>query len=687
MSALDELCVNTLRFLAVDAVEKAMSGHPGLPMGAAPMGYVLWTRHRVHNPADPTWFDRDRFVLSAGHGSMLLYGLLHLTGYDLPLDELQRFRQWGSRTPGHPERNLTPGIEVTTGPLGQGFGNAVGEAIAEAHLGARFNRPGLEVIRHFTYGLLSDGDLMEGVSSEAASLAGHLQLGRLILLYDDNQISLGASTRLTFTEDPVRRFEAYGWHALTVSDGNDLAAIDAAIGAAKAETSRPSLIRVRTHIGYGAPHKQDTHEAHGSPLGAEEVREAKKRLGWPLEPTFLVPEEARAVFLEAKERGARAEAEWKQRLAAYRREDPDLGAELDRVMHSKLPPGYDKRLPRFDPSAGPLATRVASGKVLTALGESLPELFGGSADLEPSTHTLLEGKGDFQAPIAEPGEIDGAAGGGFGYAGRNLRFGVREHAMGTIVNGLAAHGGVIPYAATFLAFSDYMRPPIRLAALMRLRSVFVFTHDSIGLGEDGPTHQPVEQLASLRAVPDLLVIRPCDANETTVAWKVAIESFERPVALVLTRQKVPTLDRKKLGSEEGLRRGGYVLAEASGGAPRLLLIATGSEVALTLEAREELTRRGVPTRVVSLPCFELFESQPKAYRDEVLPPSVRARLSVEAGSPFGWRRWVGDEGAVLGVDRFGASAPSRVVMREYGFTPEEVVRRALGVLEDAPGSR
>lgn len=676
---LDELSINTLRFLSVDAVQKANSGHPGLPLGAAPMAYVLWSRFLKHNPANPRWFDRDRFILSAGHGSALLYSLLHLTGYPLTLDQIKQFRQWGSLTAGHPESHLTPGVEITTGPLGQGFANGVGMAIAEARLAARYNRPGFETIDHYTYALVSDGDLMEGVASEAASLAGHLRLGKLVYLYDDNRISLAGATDLTLTEDRAKRFEAYGWHTQTVADGNDLAAIDQALRQAREETERPSLILVRTHIGYGSPHKQDTYEAHGSPLGEEEVRLTKSHLGWPLEPPFLIPDEVRAHFREALGRGAQAETEWNDRLAAYRQAHLDLGQELRHLIDGQLPEGWDADIPDFPPDAKGMATRVASGKVLNAVAPRLPALMGGSADLDPSTHTALKGMGDFQGRPDPAADRQGCAGGEWGYTGRNLHFGVREHAMGAIVNGLAAHGGTIPYGSTFLIFSDYMRPPMRLAALMGLPAIWVFTHDSIGLGEDGPTHQPVEQLIGLRSIPGLIMIRPADANETSVAWRVAVETRHRPVALVLSRQNVPTLDRSQLAPAEGLRRGAYVLADVPDGRPDLILIGSGSEIGLILAARQRLLERQVSTRVVSMPSWELFDQQPEAYRASVLPPAVPARLAVEAGSPLGWHRYVGDRGDVVGVDRFGASAPGDVVMREYGFTAESICERALAL--------
>ena len=676
---IDQLCISTIRFLSVDAVQKANSGHPGMPLGAATMAYTLWTRFLKHNPRNPPWFDRDRFVLSAGHGSMLLYSLLHLTGYDLSLEDIKQFRQWGSRTPGHPERGHTPGVEVTTGPLGQGFSNAVGMAIAEAQLAARYNRPGFEVINHATYALASDGDLMEGVASEAASLAGHLRLGKLICLYDDNAVTLAGGTDLTFTEDRARRFDAYGWQTLLVADGNDVASIDAALRAARAETSRPTLISVRTHIGYGSPHKQDTFEAHGSPLGVEEVRLTKERLGWPTEPAFLIPEPALSHFSEALVRGERAETEWKDRMASYAHAFPDLAQELECSIRGDLPAGWNANIPSFPADAKGLATRVASGRVMNAIAPLLPALTGGSADLNPSTHTALNGLGDFGAPTGDNAVMQGSAGGGSSFAGRNLHFGVREHAMGAITNGLAAHGGVLPYGSTFLIFADYMRPSIRLAALMKLHVIHVFTHDSIAVGEDGPTHQPVEQLASLRAIPNVSVIRPADANETAVAWRVACEMRDRPVLLVLTRQSVPTLDRGQFASADGLRRGAYVLIDAPAGRPELILIASGSEVGLMVSAAERLQSQNVAVRCVSMPSWELFNVLPQSEQDIVLPPSVTARLAIEMGASQGWRRYVGDTGDVLCVERFGASAPGEVVQREYGFTVDEVCRRALAL--------
>ncbi|MBI4381084.1 MAG: transketolase [candidate division NC10 bacterium] len=648
----------------MDAVQKANSGHPGLPMGAAAMAYVLWTRFLRHHPTNPSWPNRDRFILSAGHGCMLLYSLLHLTGYDLPLDELKRFRQWGSRTPGHSEHGLTPGVETTTGPLGQGFGNGVGMAIAERFLANHFNRPGYPIVDHYVYAIVSDGDLMEGVSSEAASLAGHLGLGKLIYLYDDNRITIDGSTGLAFTENVGQRFEAYGWHVQRV-DGNDLKEVEAALSAAQAATERPSLIIARTHIAYGSPNKQDTAEAHGAPLGEEEIKLTKRALGWPLEPAFYIPDEALAHFRDALQRGRAWEAQWRAQFDAYAAAHPQLAAEWRTVMNGRLPEGWADKLPAFAPGGGSMATREASGKVLNAIAPHLPTLIGGSADLTPSNNTYLKGYGDFQRDNV---------------GARNLHFGVREHAMGSILNGMALHGGVIPYGGTFLIFSDYMRPAIRLAALSHIHVIYVFTHDSIGLGEDGPTHEPIEHLASLRAMPNLTVIRPADANETAVAWRVALEHRGGPVALALTRQKLPVLDRTTLASADLLRRGAYVLTDAGNGQPDIILIATGSEVQLALEARQRLAARGIGARVVNMPSWELFEQQPDSYRDEVLPPPVTARLAIEAASPHGWHRYVGPTGAVIGMTRYGASAPYQVLMEQFGFTADKVTSRALALL-------
>ncbi|CAN5455227.1 transketolase [soil metagenome] len=679
---LDRTCVNTIRFLSVDMIENANSGHPGLPMGAAPMAYVLWTRFLRHSPANPGWWDRDRFVLSAGHGSALLYSLLHLTGYDLPLEEIKRFRKWGSRTPGHPESLTTAGVEASTGPLGQGVGNALGMAIADAHLAARYNRPGHEIFAHHTYVLASDGDMMEGVQSEAISLAGHLGLGRLIVLYDNNHVTLSATTPITFSEDVAARYRACGWHVQELPDGNDLLAIENAIHAAKADTDRPSLISVQTVIGYGAPDKEGTFAAHGSPLGREEVNKAKDTLGWPREPLFYVPDVAEAHFRSAIERGRVLEEAWRHRYDAYTRAFPDPAREIERRFAGLLPEGWDERLPVFAADPKGIATRKASEGVLQELARALPELVGGSADLDPSTYTWLKADGDFESPRRSDNGVQGTVGGGWSYAGRNLHFGVREHAMAAAINGLAYHGGLIPFAATFLVFSDYMRPSIRLAALASLHAIFVFTHDSIGVGEDGPTHQPIDQLASLRAIPSLLVIRPCDANETRWAWQVAIEERARPTALILTRQHVPTLQRSTYAPADMLRRGAYVLNGATD-TPDVILIGTGSEVALIVAAEPILRASGIRARLVSMPSWRLFEEQTDDYRESVLPRSVRARVSVEAASPLGWERWTGDGGSIIGLDRFGASAPGDVVFRELGFTVDRVVERARAVVAES----
>ena len=661
---LDQLCINTIRCLAMDAVQKANSGHPGMPMGAAPMAYVLWTRFLRHNPRNAHWPNRDRFILSAGHGSMLLYSLLHLTGYDVSLDELKQFRQWGSKTPGHPENLLVESIEMTTGPLGQGFATGVGMAMAKKYLAARFNRPGHELLDYRIYGIVSDGDLMEGLASEAASLAGHLGLDNLIYLYDDNHISIEGSTDLAFTEDAGKRFEAYGWFVQRLSDGNDLTAIDQALRAAQSAKGKPSIIMVRTHIAYGAPHAQDTAEAHGAPLGAEEVKLTKQAYGWPLEPKFYVPDEALAHFREAVERGARAEAEWQSRRNAYQQAFPDLAREWERFVRGELPEGWAAKIPSFKVTDGPMATRQASGKVLNAIAPSLPELIGGSADLAPSTNTYLKGLGDFSKT---------------NYGARNLHFGVREHAMGAILNGMAL-SGLVPYGGTFMIFSDYARPAVRLAALMEAHSIFVFTHDSIFLGEDGPTHQPIEHLPALRAILNLMLIRPADANETAVAWRLAIERRGGPVALALTRQVMPVIDRSKYASAEGLTRGGYVLANTPASSPEIILIASGSEVAVALEAFEKLAGEGIAARVVSLPSWDIFEKQPQAYKDEVLLPAVTARLAIEAAAPLGWDRYVGPKGAVIGMTRYGASAPYKVLAEKFGFTAANVIQRAKQLL-------
>lgn len=662
----DNLCINTIRTLAMDSVQKANSGHPGAPMGLAPLAYVLWTKFLKYNPRNPKWHDRDRFVLSGGHASALLYTILHLTGYDLPLEQLKQFRQWESLTPGHPEYGLTPGVETTSGPLGQGFGNAVGMAIVERWLAEKFNRPGFPVVDHYTYVTAGDGDMMEGISSEAASLAGHLRLSKLIVFYDDNHISIEGSTDLTFTENVRRRFEAFGWHVQSVDDGNhDLEGISAAILAAQEEKEHPSLIAVRTTIGYGSPNKQDTGEVHGSPLGEEEILLTKKNLGWQWEDPFHIPEEALEVFRKAIPRGSEQEADWNIMFEAYSKEYPDLAKEWDMFMGRKLPDGWKEAIPVFSPDDGPEATRNISGKVLNIVAPHIPNLIGGSADLAPSTKTYLD-------------DYDSIS--GDNCSGRNIHFGVREHAMGAVVNGMTLHKGIIPYGATFLVFSDYMRPPLRLAAMMKIPSIFVFTHDSIGVGEDGPTHQPVEHVAALRVIPNLVVIRPADANETAVAWRVALESKDRPVAFALTRQKLPILDQTKFPSAEGLARGAYILSDPEDGSPDLILIATGSEVSLALDAAKQLKEKGIKPRVVSMPSWELFDDQDEAYRNEVLPPSVTARLAIEAGSTQGWHRYVGSAGDVIGLDHFGASAPGGVVYEKLGFTVENIVKRALALI-------
>ena len=658
---LDQLCINTIRALSIDAVQKANSGHPGLPLGAAPMAYVLWTRFMRHNPRNPKWENRDRFLLSAGHGSMLLYSLLHLTGYDLPLDELKNFRQWGSKTPGHPEYGLTPGVEITTGPLGQGFANGVGMAMGAAHLAAKFNKEDLSLIDHYVYAIVSDGDLMEGVASEAASLAGHLKLGKLIYLYDDNKVTIEGFTSLAFSEDVPKRFESYGWHTQTVADGNDLDEIEQAIRVAQSVTDAPSLISVKTTIGYGMP-TQGTRKAHSDAPGEEAVRETKRHLGWPEDKQFYIPDEALAHFREAVERGERQESEWRALVQKYTEEFPEEGESWRATMSGELPAGWEDHLPKFE-DAKPVATRVASGEVINALAKVLPMLIGGSADLGVSNNTDIKDSHSFEADA---------------YDGRILHFGVREHAMGSTLTGISLNGGLIPYGGTFLTFSDYMRPAIRLAALSEVQVIYVFTHDSIGLGEDGPTHQPIEHLAALRAIPHLFLIRPADPAEVSEAWRTAILRRSAPTALALTRQKVPVIDRKKYGKADGLRRGGYVLADAD--SPRLILIGTGSEVSLVLEAHEKLLAENIPTRVVSLPCWELFEQQSQEYRDEVLPPSITARLAVEAGVRQGWERYVGLNGDVICLDRFGASAPGEIALRELGFNVENVLKHARALV-------
>ncbi|MHB8481947.1 MAG: transketolase [Nitrospiria bacterium] len=666
----DQLCINTIRMLAVDAVQKANSGHPGTPMGLAPVAYLLWTRFLKHNPRHPGWPDRDRFILSAGHASMLLYSLLHLTGYDLPLEELKRFRQWGSQAPGHPEYGHTAGVETTTGPLGQGFANGVGMAIAEQFLARHFNQSGHTLVDHHTYVIAGDGDMMEGVTAEAASLAGNLKLGKLICFYDDNHISIEGSTDLTFSENVNKRFEAYGWHVIAVHENeDDLEPLSKAIQSARDETDRPSLIIVRTHIGYGSPNRQDTARAHGEPLGEEEVKLTKRNLGWPAEPTFFIPDKALIHFRRAIEKGRQWEAEWEVRLKAYSAAYPDLAQEWHGVMNRELPSEWDKALNEYHPE-GSLATRQASGDVLNRIAPYLSTLIGGSADLAPSTNTYLKGLGDISAND---------------FGSRNIHFGVREHAMGAILNGMTLHGGLIPYGGTFLIFSDYMKPSIRLAALMALPVIYVFTHDSIGMGEDGPTHQPIEQLAGLRSIPNLTVIRPADATETAAAWRLAIERRNGPVALVLSRQKLPVLDRRQYPPADLVRKGAYTLTDTAGREPELILIATGSEVQLALQAGQKLQSQGAAVRVVSMPSWELFEKQSTDYRKSVLSPNVTARLSIEAASTFGWHRYIGSRGKAIGRDDFGASAPGEVIMREFGFTVENIMTEALALLKNITG--
>jgi transketolase len=664
-ATLDELCVNTIRTLSMDGVQKANSGHPGMPMGMADAAYVLWTQFLRHSPGNPDWPDRDRFVLSAGHGSMLLYSLLHLTGYDLPLEELKQFRQWGSLTPGHPEYGLTPGVETTTGPLGQGFANGVGMAIAEAFLAATFNRPGHEIVNHYTYAICSDGDLMEGISHEAASMAGHMKLGKLIYLYDDNHISIDGSTDLAYTEDRIKRFEAYHWHTQQI-DGHDRAAVAEAIKAAQAVTDKPSLIACRTTIGYGSPNRANTAKAHGEALGVDEVKLTKQAFGWDPGKEFYIPDEALAHFRQAVERGAQWEAEWRDKLEAYAKAYPQEAEQFQRALSGELPEGWEEALPVFPADTKGMATRAASGQVLNAIAPIIPTLIGGSADLAPSNNTMLKGYPVFANDS---------------FAGRNFHFGVREHGMAAALNGMAVHGGVFPYGGTFLIFSDYCRPAIRLAALSHFPTIFVFTHDSIGLGEDGPTHQPIEHLAALRAIPNLTVIRPADANETSQAWKVALEHRDGPVLLALTRQNLPIYDRSKMGDAADLAKGAYVLLDADRVYPDVILMATGSEVQLAVEAHAKLAEQGIAARVVSMPSWELFEKQPDEYRDSVLPPTVKARVAIEAAVPLGWERWVGALGAVIGLNHFGASSPYKAIYQHFGFTTDNVVLRALETID------
>jgi len=657
--SLEDLCINAIRVLAMDAVQKADSGHPGTPMALAPLAYVLWTQHLRYNPADPNWLNRDRFVLSAGHASMLLYSVLYLTGYDLTLDDLKQFRQWESRTPGHPEYGYAPGVETTTGPLGQGFGNAVGMAVAEAHMGAVFNRE-QKIIDHHIYFIASDGDMMEGVSHEAASFAGHAKLGKLIGFYDDNHITIEGDTALTFSDDTGARFEAYGWHVQHVADVNDLAALNRAIDAAKADTSRPSLIVVRSHIGYGSPHKHDTAEAHGSPLGQDEITLTKQALGYPSQEPFYVAPEALRYWREAAKRRAKTQDEWEKIYDAYKAANSRLETELQRRLRGELPEGWEEAIPTFTAKDGNVASRAASGVVINAIGKKIPELMGGSADLASSTNTIIKGEPSFS---------------GENHAGRNFHFGIREHGMGSIMNGMSLFGGIIPYGATFLIFSDYMRPPVRLACIMKRHVIYVYTHDSIGLGEDGPTHQPVEQLSALRAIPGMTLIRPADAAETAEAWRAALRHKDGPVALVLTRQKLSFIDRSKYAPANGLARGAYVLADVPGGTPEIVLISSGSEVALILDAQKKLEADGIRARAVSMPSHELFARQDKTYQESVLPKGVK-RIAMEAAHPMSWYRWVGDDGVILGIERFGASAPAATIYTHLGVTVDHMVETA-----------
>jgi len=663
-SEIDELCINTIRTLSMDAIQKANSGHPGAPMGLAPVACILWKYFLKHNPKNPEWIDRDRFVLSGGHASMLLYSLLYLSGYDLTLDDIKNFRQWGSKTPGHPEFGHTPGVETTTGPLGQGFSNAVGMAMAERHLATIFNRNGYDILDHYTYMLCGDGDLMEGISAEAASLAGHLGLAKLICIYDDNKISIEGSTDIAFTEDVALRFKAYNWHVIKVDDGNNLDDIHRAIKEAKTETTKPSIIVLRTHIAFGSPNKQDSADAHGAPLGEEEIRLTKKNLDWDENVSFYVPEQVIKMFGECIDKGGKAESIWKEKFKEYSSKHPGLSKKLNDSLNNSLNEGWDDNLPDFSNTAGPIATRAASGKILNAIAENIPYLIGGSADLAPSNNTIIKSSHDFQKNRPD---------------GRNIRFGVREHAMGGIISGIALHKGLRPYGGTFLVFADYMRPSIRLAGLMKLPVIYIFTHDSISVGEDGPTHQPVEHIASLRAIPGLTVIRPSDATETVEAWRLAAQTTDGPVALILSRQKLPVIDRTIYSSADNLVNGAYILSD-SDGKPDVILIATGSEVHITLEAGKILEKKGISARVVSMPSWELFEKTSQEYKDKVLLPDVNIRIAVEAGIPMGWERYVGSCGAIIGINEFGASAPGNIVMEKFGFTSENIVQKATKLL-------
>ncbi len=662
-NTLQQLAINTIRTLSIDAVQKAKSGHPGMPMGAAPMAYTLWMQHLKHNPKNPEWYNRDRFILSAGHGSMLLYSLLHLTGYNVSLEDLKKFRQWKSKTPGHPEYKHTEGVEITTGPLGQGFATGVGMAIAQKYLSERYNKEQYKIIDYKIYGIVSDGDLMEGVASEAASLAGHLQLNNIIYLYDDNKISIDGNTELSFTENVQQRFESYGWNVQVIEDGNDIQKISQAIEQAK-KSSSPTLIKVRTHIGYGSPNKQDTAEAHGSPLGEDEIKLAKKNYGWDTEKTFFVPDEVQQHFHQAIEKGKLYEQEWNALFTQYKKHYPELAQELFNLSQGIINDSWKKHLPTFTSENGNLSTRESSGKILSAIAPHIPTLIGGSADLTPSNNTKVK---DFSSLQKN------------NFSGRYIHFGVREHAMGAILNGIALTKGMISYGGTFLIFSEYMRPPIRLAALMQIRPIYVFTHDSIGLGEDGPTHQPIEQLASLRSIPNILVLRPADANEVVETWKIALEHTTGPVALILTRQKVSFVDRTKYALAENVSKGAYILAE-NNSAPEIILVGTGSEVQLVLQAYEQIIKDGIKARVVSMPSWELFEYQPKEYREKIFPKNIFKRIIVEAGSPFGWHKYAGSDGVIIGMETFGASAPAEILMKEFGFTVENIVKKIKEIM-------
>ncbi len=676
---LENKCINTIRFLAADAIEKAKSGHPGMPLGAAAAAFTLFARHLKHNPKNPHWPDRDRFVLSSGHASMLLYALLHLTGYNLSLDDIKDFRQWGSLTPGHPEFHHTPGVEVTTGPLGQGLANAVGMAIAEAGLAARFNRAGAKIIDHYTYAMAGDGDMMEGVTAEACALAGHLRLGKLIVLYDDNAVSLAGSTALSFTENVEMRFKSYDWHVQKIKDGNDVAAIDRAITKAKKETRRPSLICIKSTIGFGAPCKQGSCEAHGAPLGPAELQGAKTALGWPQEPSFYVPEDVHKYFHKSLNRGKKWDRLWQEELHNYQGTNPELFSEFSCTISGELPPDWETALSSFPAGSQDIATRKASETIMQLLAAKIPEMAGGSADLNPSTFTWLKGCGDFQSPATSSRGLHGQVGGVWSYQGRNIHFGVREHAMGSIAVGMALHGGFIPYTATFLTFADYMRPPIRLAALMGLRVIFIFTHDSIGVGEDGPTHQPIEQIMNMRQVPNLTVIRPADANETLEAWRMALSKTTGPTVLVFSRQNLPVLDRTICAEAANTQYGGYILWESAAD-PEVILIATGSEVPIALEAAHRLASVDIKVRVVSLPCWNIFDRQPQEYRNKVLPPQITARIAIEAGVKLGWEHYTGLSGKIIGMEGFGASAPGPVLYEKFGITAANIVITAVELL-------